>query len=77
MKAMKTEGAGDTPPRVELQLNPRHAVIKHLDAARTAKPDVAKLMAEQILDNALIAAGLLDDPQKMVARIYKLMETIS
>jgi molecular chaperone HtpG len=76
MKAMKTEGAGDTPPRVELQLNPRHAVIKHLDAARVAKPDVAKLMAEQILDNALIAAGLLDDPQKMVARIYKLMETI-
>jgi molecular chaperone HtpG len=37
---------------------------------------VAKLIAEQILDNALIAAGLLDDPQKMVARIYKLLETV-
>ena len=76
MKAMKVEGAEDTPPRVELHFNPRHAVIKHLAAARDAKPEVAKLMAEQVLDNALIAAGLLDDPQKMVARIYKLLESV-
>ena len=68
--------AEDTPPRVELHFNPRHAVIKHLAAARDAKPDMAKLMAEQVLDNALIAAGLLDDPQKMVARIYKLLESV-
>ncbi len=76
MKAMKTEGAGDTPPRVEFQINPRHPVIKHLAASRETKPEVAKLVAEQILDNALIAAGLLDDPQKMVARIYKLLESL-
>jgi molecular chaperone HtpG len=76
MKAMKVEGAEDTPPRVELHFNPRHAVIKHLAAARDAKPEVAKLVAEQVLDNALIAAGLLDDPQKMVARIYKLLESV-
>jgi molecular chaperone HtpG len=76
MKAMKVEGAEDTPPRVELHFNPRHAVIKHLAAARDAKPEVAKLMAEQVLDNALIAAGLLDDPQKMIARIYKLLESV-
>jgi len=76
MRAMKAEGAEDTPPRVELQFNPRHAVIKHLAAAREAKPEVAKLVAEQVLDNALIAAGLLEDPQKMVARIYKLLENV-
>ena len=76
MKAMKVEGAEDTPPRVELHFNPRHAVIKHLAAAKDAKPDMAKLMAEQVLDNALIAAGLLDDPQKMIARIYKLLESM-
>jgi HSP90 family molecular chaperone len=76
MRAMKAEGAGDTPPRVELQFNPRHAVIKHLAAARESKPEVAKLVAEQVLDNALIAAGLLEDPQKMVARIYKLLESV-
>jgi molecular chaperone HtpG len=76
MKAMKTEGAEDSPPRVELQINPRHPLIKHLAAERETKPEVAKMVAEQVLDNALIAAGLLDDPQKMVARIYKLLESI-
>ncbi len=76
MKAMKVEGAPDSPPRIELQFNPRHAVIKHLAAAREAKPEVARLAAEQLLDNALIAAGLLDDPQPMVARIYKLLENV-
>lgn len=34
------------------------------------------MVAEQVLDNALIAAGLLDDPQTMVARIYKLLERV-
>ena len=76
MKAMKTDNTDDSPPRVELHFNPRHAVIRKLAAARTARPEVAKLAAEQVLDNALIAAGLLDDPQKMVARIYKLLETL-
>lgn len=76
MRAMKVEGADDTPPRIELHFNPRHAIFKHLVAAKDAKPEVAKLMAEQVLDNALIAAGLLDDPQKMIARIYKLLESV-
>ncbi len=76
MKAMKTGGDDDSPPRVELHFNPRHAVIRRLAAARRDKPETAKLMAEQVLDNALIAAGMLDDPQKMVARIYKLLETM-
>jgi len=76
MRAMKADGAAESPPRVELHFNPRHAVIRRLDAARRDKPEVAKLVAEQVLDNALIAAGLLDDPQKMVARIYKLLETL-
>ena len=75
MKAMNKEG-GDTPPRVELAINPRHAVIKRLAAAREAAPERAALVAEQLLDNALLAAGLLDDPTKMVARLYKILETV-
>jgi molecular chaperone HtpG len=75
MKAMNKDGA-DSPLRVNLEINPRHAVIKHLAAAQTASPEKAALVAEQILDNALIGAGLLDDTTKMVARIYKLLETV-
>ena len=75
MKAMNKDGA-EAPLRVNLEINPRHAVIKHLAAAQTASPEKAALVAEQILDNALIGAGLLDDATKMVARIYKLLETV-
>jgi molecular chaperone HtpG len=75
MKAMNKDGA-DTPLRVNLEINPRHAVIKRLAAAQTTAPEKAGLVAQQILDNALIAAGLLEDPTQMVARIYKLLETV-
>jgi len=75
MKAMNKDGA-DTPLRVNLEINPRHAVIKRLAAAQNAAPEKAGLVAQQILDNSLIAAGLLEDPTQMVARIYKLLETV-
>jgi TNF receptor-associated protein 1 len=75
MKAMNKDGA-NAPLRVNLELNPRHPVVKRLASAHAASPEKATLVAEQILDNALIAAGLLEDPTKMVARIYKLLESI-
>jgi molecular chaperone HtpG len=74
MKAMNKDGA-DSPLRVNLEINPRHAVIKRLAALQDSAPDKAQLVAEQILDNALISAGLLDDTTKMVQRLYKLLET--
>jgi molecular chaperone HtpG len=75
MKAMNKDGA-DTPVRVNLEINPRSAVMKRLFETHTAAPEKAKLVAEQILDNALISAGLLDDATPMVARLYKLLESV-
>ena len=75
MKAMNKEGA-DSPLRVNLEINPRHAVIKHIFELHTANADRAKLVAEQLLDNALLSAGLLDDATTMVARLNKLLETV-
>lgn len=75
MKAMKQDGA-DAPVKVNLEINPRHAVLKNLHALHAANPDKAKLVAEQLLDNALISAGLLDDATAMVARLNKLLETV-
>jgi TNF receptor-associated protein 1 len=37
---------------------------------------VSKQVAEQIYDNALIAAGLLEDPQAMLKRINSLLEQV-
>jgi len=75
MKAMNKDGA-DSPLRVNLEINPRHAVIKRLFETHTGNPDRAKLVAEQLLDNALISAGLLDDVTSMVARLNKLLENV-
>ena len=74
MRAMQKD-TPEAPLRVELEVNPRHAVIKKLSALTASDPDKAKLVAEQILDNALISAGLLDDTTAMVRRLYKLLET--
>ncbi len=75
MKAMNKDGS-DTPLRVNLEINPRHVVIKRLAETHPSAPEKAQLVAEQILDNALISAGLLEDPTKMVARLYKLLESV-
>ncbi|PTX91778.1 molecular chaperone HtpG [Opitutus sp. ER46] len=74
MKAMNKDA--ETPLRVNLEINPRHAVIKRLFETHTAQPEKAKLVAEQLLDNALISAGLLDDATAMVARLNKLLESV-
>jgi molecular chaperone HtpG len=75
MKAMNKEGA-DSPLRVNLEINPRSAVMKRLFETHASAPEKARLVAEQILDNALISAGLLDDATPMVARLYKLLESV-
>jgi TNF receptor-associated protein 1 len=75
MKAMNKDGSA-TPLRVNLEINPHHAVIKRLSELQTAAPEKAQLVAEQILDNALISAGLLDDASGMVKRLYKILESV-
>ena len=76
MKAMKKPGEAEEPVKVNLEINPRHAVIKKLAALRTGHAEKAELVAEQLLDNALIAAGLLEDPSRMIARLNKLLESV-
>ena len=36
----------------------------------------ADLIAAQILDNAMLSAGLLDNPQRIVARTQSIMELL-
>lgn len=74
MKMMsKDAGTADKPVAVKLELNPRHPLVHKLDALRESDPALAKLVAEQVLDNTLIAAGLLDNPRGMTQRIYELL----
>lgn len=74
MKAMNQDVPSEVP--VQLEINPSHPLIVKLHKLHSDNEEVAKLMAEQILDNCRISAGLLEDPQSMVKRIYSLLEKL-
>jgi TNF receptor-associated protein 1 len=57
-----------------LEINPRHPLIKNLAALRDQDEPFARTVAEQICDNALIQAGLVVDPQTLVERSYRILE---
>jgi len=62
-------------PPQKLQINPKHPVIVALHRLVTNgdNPALAADAAAQLLDNALIAAGLMDDPQRMLKRLNALL----
>jgi TNF receptor-associated protein 1 len=72
MKAMDENFKDDV--KVELEINPRHPLVKKLSETQDKNPELAGLVASQMLDNALIAAGLLDDARDLVKRMNALME---
>lgn len=64
------------PPQV-LEINPSHPLVLKLSAASAVgggKEDIAKVVAEQMFDNALIAAGLMEDPRSMLGRLYDILD---
>jgi molecular chaperone HtpG len=72
MKAMDENFKDEV--KVELEINPRHPLVKKLSQSRESQPEIAKLVASQILDNALISAGLLEDARDTIKRMNDLME---
>jgi molecular chaperone HtpG len=78
MKVMQKGQEADMPaPTVNLEINPSHPLIRNLDGLKESDPELAGLVAEQLLDNALAAAGLLEDPRAMVGRVNALLERVS
>ena len=61
-------------PNRNSSLNPDHATIRALDTLTSTDHDVAITLAHQLLDNALVAAGLMDDARTMLPRLNKLLE---
>lgn len=72
MKAMDENFKDEV--KVELEINPRHPLVRKLAETKESNPEVAKLVSQQLLDNALIAAGLLEDARDTVKRMNALME---
>lgn len=80
MKAMKQAGSKETPDlpatRHDFEINPAHPIIARLDAVRQKDAALAGSVAEQLLDNARVAAGLLEDPRAMLTRLNSLLEKV-
>ncbi|XP_053132582.1 heat shock protein 75 kDa, mitochondrial [Hemicordylus capensis] len=56
-----------------LEINTGHALIKKLHQLRSSQPELAQMLLDQIYDNAMIAAGLIDDPRPIVNRLTELL----
>jgi TNF receptor-associated protein 1 len=76
MKAMKQEDPGASAAKHDFEINPAHPIISRLDAMRQQDAPLAASVAEQILDNARVAAGLLEDPRAMLTRLNQLLEKV-
>ncbi|MFQ3670501.1 MAG: molecular chaperone HtpG [Verrucomicrobiia bacterium] len=74
LKSMKRDPDQALPPlKPHLDINPAHPLIHALSRARTEQPEIATTLAQQLYDQALLSAGLLDQPTAMVRRLNTLM----
>lgn len=75
-RMMKSVDPQNTPelPKQQVQINARHPLIVGINQSRKVDETLAKDAIEQLFDNALIQAGLVDDGRSMVPRIHKILE---
>ena len=76
MKAMKPDTEAAAPMKHDLEINPAHPIMARLEAIRGSDGPLAASVAEQVLDNARVAAGLLEDPRTMLNRLNQLLERV-
>ncbi|XP_035680960.1 heat shock protein 75 kDa, mitochondrial-like [Branchiostoma floridae] len=56
-----------------LEINSSHPIMLKLSELKSSDPELARLVAEQVYDNALVAAGLIEDPRSMLNRLNELL----
>src|SRR4030095_1848822 len=76
MKMMRRAGDAFPESKPDLEINPDHPMSVRLEETRGTDGDLARQVAEQIYDNALVAAGLLEDPRAMLSRMNSLLEKL-
>ena len=76
MKAMKKDDEAVAPAKLDLEINPAHPVIVRLESARQKDATFAADVAETILDQARVAAGVMEDPRALLKRMNALLERV-
>lgn len=72
LRTLHREQGGDE-EKLDLEINPRHALVSGLEALRQSNPGLAVKIGEQLYDTARLSAGLLDDPRGMLVRMNELL----
>ena len=69
---------GQTVPEAhpEIELNPHHPLVQKLADLHAQDAELATLLAGQIIDSALLRAGLLDDPSQLADQTQQLLEKL-
>jgi len=73
MMQLMNKDLNSVPPGI-LELNSRSPVIKGINELRKAGDPFAAAAAQQVLETAQIAAGIIVDPRNMVNRLYSILE---
>lgn len=76
LKSMNRDRVDAPDVTPDLEINPRHALVARLERMRHQDADLAAKAAAQMLDNARMAAGLLEDPRPMLRRLNELLEKV-
>lgn len=90
--AIALQGEGDISPEVkaylkamgqsvpethpEISFNPHNPIVMKLSELRQSNPEVATLLADQLIQTALLRAGMLDDPAKLADNSQTLLEKL-
>lgn len=74
MKHVESMGHQEDLPKQKLEINPKHPIMNKLLSVKDSNPELAKLITEQVFDNALIAADILDNPRTMLNRLNKILD---
>jgi molecular chaperone HtpG len=76
LKAIQRDKEAGPEPKPDLEINPDHALIVSLEKLRHGDAELGRQVALQVADQALAAAGLLDDPRLMLGRMTTLLEKL-
>ena len=75
-RMMKSMNQDLGPVKVDMELNPRHVIVSQLHAMKSSNEILATKVAEQLYDNARLAAGMVEDPKTMVNQLNQLLEQV-
>jgi len=77
---IKTQGASFTEEQrynilqPQFEINPHHPIIKKVNDLRSSNPKLAMLVSEQLFANAMVSAGLVEDPRTILRSMNDLLQ---